>query len=209
MKRKTFEKYAAASSPYLAVVLGLYVFKNVFIALAIYYSAIVFFIATNGGKGLLKSIFSGWNYSAAAGSIIVCACSGGAIFLLWPYAKLENVNLVSTLAEYGLSGAACYIFVAAATILNPLLEELFWRGCFENEPTKPAFIDVVFAGYHLLALVLVIKVPITISAFIILFAVSWWFRFMKHKLGGLAVPYVAHLTADISIVAGIYFLIGQ
>mgnify|MGYP000297658849 CR=1 FL=1 len=209
MKRKAFEKYAAASSPYWAVVLGLYVFKNVFVALAIYYSAISFYLFINGGKGLLKSILSGWNYSAAAGSAIVCACSGVAIFLLWPYARLENVNLVSTLAEYGLSGAACYIFVATATILNPLLEELFWRGCFENEPTRPAFIDVVFAGYHVLALVLVINAPITISAFVILFAASWLFRFMKHKFGGLAVPYVAHLTADISIVAGIYFLIGQ
>jgi len=209
MKRKAFAKYAAASSPYLAVVLGLYVFKNVFFALAIYYSAIVFFIVTNGGKGLLKSILSGWNFSAAAGSAIVCACSGGAIFLLWPYAKLENVNLVSTLAEYGLSGAACYIFVGVSTIVNPLLEELFWRGCFENEPAKPAFIDVVFAGYHVLALVLVIKMPIALLGFVVLFAVSWCLRFMRHKLGGLAVPYVAHLTADISIVAGIYFLIGQ
>jgi len=98
MKRRAFEKYAAASSPYAAVVLGLYVFKNVFVALAIYYSAIVFFIATNGGKGLLKSILSGWNYSAAVVSAIVCACGGGVIFLIWPYARLYNVNLASTLA---------------------------------------------------------------------------------------------------------------
>ena len=209
MKRNTFEKYAATSSPYVAVVLGLYVFKSVFLALAIFYSAIVFFIVIKGGKGLLRTIFSGWNSLATVGSAIVCALGGVVIFLLWPYAKLENVNLTSTLAEYGLSGATCYIFVAVVTILNPLLEELFWRGCFQNDSTRPALIDVVFAGYHVLALVLVIKVPITILAFVVLFAASWWLRFMKHKLGGLAVPYIAHLVADVSIVAGIYFLISQ
>jgi membrane protease YdiL (CAAX protease family) len=209
MKRNAFKQYAAASSPYAAVVLGLYVFKNVFLALAIYYSAIVFFIVINGGKGLLRTIFSGWNYPATACSAIVFACGGVVIFFLWPYSKLENVNLTSTLAEYGLSGATCYIFVAVATILNPLLEELFWRGCFQNDATRPAFIDAVFAGYHVLALVLVITAPITILAFVVLFAASWWLRFMKHKFGGLAVPYIAHLTADVSIVAGIYFLISQ
>ncbi len=209
MKRNAFEKHAAASSPYVAVVLGLYVFKNVFVALAIYYSAIAFFIVIKSEKSLLRTIFSGCNSCAAAGSAIVFACGGVVIFLLWPYAKLENVNLTSTLAEYGLNGATCYIFVAAATILNPLLEELFWRGCFQNDPTRPAFIDVVFAGYHVLALVLVIKVPITILAFVVLFSASWWLRFMKHKFGGLAVPYIAHLVADVSIIAGIYFLISE
>jgi len=209
MKRNAFGKYAAASSPYVAVVLGLYVFKNVFFALAIYYSAITFFIVTKGGKGLLRTIFSGWNSCATAGSAIVCASCGVVIFLLWPYAKLENVNLTSTLAEYGLSGATCYIFVAVATILNPFIEELFWRGCFQNESTRPALIDVFFAGYHVLALVLVIKVPITILAFVVLFSASWWLRFMKDKHGGLAVPYIAHLAADVSIVSGIYFLISQ
>ena len=70
-------------------------------------------------------------------------------------------------------------------------------------------IDAVFVGYHVLALVLVIKVPITVLAFVVLFAASWWLRFMKHKLGGLAVPYIAHLVADVSIIAGIYFLVSQ
>ena len=209
MKRNSFEKYAAASSPYVAVVFGLYVFKSVFLALAIYYSAIAFIIVIKGGKELLRTIFSGWNCPATVGSAIVCASCGVVIFLLWPYAKLENVNLTSTLAEYGLSGATCYIFVAVVTILNPLLEELFWRGCFQNDARRPSLIDVVFAAYHVLALVLVIKVPITILAFVVLFAASWWLRFMRHKLGGLAVPYIAHLVADVSIVAGIYFLISQ
>ena len=209
MKRNTFEKYAAASSPYVAVVLGLYIFKSVFLALAIFYSAIVFFIVIKGSKGLLRTIFSGWNSLAAVGSAIVCALGGVVIFLLWPYAKLENVNLTSTLAEYGLRGATCYIFVVVVTILNPLLEELFWRGCFQNNSTKPALIDAVFAGYHLLALVLVINLPTTALAFFTLSGASWGLRFIKHKLGGLAVPYIAHLVADISIIAGIYFLINQ
>jgi len=56
---------------------------------------------------------------------------------------------------------------------------------------------------------LVIKMPIALLAFVVLFAVSWWLRFMRHKLGGLAVPYIAHLAADLSIVAGIYFLIRE
>ncbi len=83
------------------------------------------------------------------------------------------------------------------------------HGAFRQVNNRRWKTEIVFAGYHVLALVLVIKVPITILAFVVLFAASWWLRFMRHKLGGLAVPYIAHLAADVSIVAGIYFLISQ
>lgn len=209
MKKTAFPKYAASLTPYVAVVLGLYVFKSALIAIAIYYSGILLFIVIDGSKGLLRAILSGWNSLVAGMFAIVCAVSGIVIFLLWPYAKLENVNLVSTLADFGLSGTTCCIFLTAVIILNPLLEELFWRGCFQSKPGKPAFIDFVFAGYHVLALILVINLPTTALAFFTLSGASWGLRFIKHKLGGLAVPYIAHLVADLSIIAGIYFLINR
>ena len=200
-------KYTAPLLPYIAVILGLNVFKSAWVAIGIYYFGIIIFIAFDGQTSLLKSFFHGWNLLAALACMAACGFTGVIVFLLWPIAKLERINLSDTLSEYGLSGAGCYFFVLAVLILNPVFEELFWRGYLENKSQRPAWIDAAFAGYHVLALVIVINLPVTFLAFIALCTGSWGLRFVKARLGGLAVPYLAHLAAYASIIAAVYFII--
>ncbi|MBN2511738.1 MAG: hypothetical protein JXB18_02260 [Sedimentisphaerales bacterium] len=131
---------------------------------------------------------------------------GLVIYWFWPHAKTDTVDLSAVLHNYKLDGFAGGLFAAYSILVNPILEELFWRGCFNPSPRKPAFIDLAFAGYHGLALNLVLQPAYVIAVIILLIGVSWLFRHLKLANRGLAIPYIMHLAADISIIASIWML---
>ncbi len=155
----------------------------------------------------MGAVSKGWGWGTGVVLSSVFFLSGSAVFVFWPFAKLEGTELGGVLGDFGLAGTTGIVFGAAAIVVNPLLEELFWRGCFEDKVTRVSVIDIAFAGYHGLALVLVIRVWAAVGAFIVLCFASWALRYVKDRRGGLAVPYIAHLAADISIIAAIYGLL--
>ena len=207
MQNKTKLKFASISIPYIAILVGLFAFRNALIAIGIYYCGIIILMYFDKQSGVLKSFVSGWNWTIAITATLAGGFSGIIVFWLWDFAKLSDVNLSEILGIYGLQGSSIYIFVIAAITLNPLLEEFFWRGYLEDARKGPSWIDAAFAGYHVPALLLVIKPLMAIAAFIGLCGAGWGLRFIKNNLDGLLVPYLAHLAADASIIASIYFII--
>ncbi len=93
------------------------------------------------------------------------------------------------------------------SLINPLLEEYFWRA-FLGSDTKGFYIgDLLYAGYH--ALVLINKV----SYFTIIFSIAcltfvgWLWRKIKREDDGLLAPVLGHMAADISILTAVYLII--
>lgn len=207
MRNKTKLKFASISTPYIAILVGLFVFKNAFVAISIYYCGIIIVMYFDKQDGLLKSLVSGWNWIIAIMTVTAGGFSGAIVLYGWDFAKLSDVNLIEIFAMYGLQGSSIYIFVSAAITLNPLLEELFWRGYLVDARKGPSWIDAAFAGYHVPALLLVIKPLMATLAFIVLCIAGWGLRLIGNKLDGLLLPYLGHLAADVSIIAAIYFII--
>lgn len=207
MKHNRFLRWSGFLLPYAAVGIGVYAFKSAWIAIGIYYFGIVLFVAACGGRRLLGAVSKGWGWGTGVLLSSVFFLSGAAVFVLWPFAKLEGIEIGGVLGDFGLAPTTGIVFAVVAVAVNPLLEELFWRGCFEDKVTRVSVIDIAFAGYHGLALMLVIRVWAVAGAFIVLCFASWVLRYVTDRCGGLAVPYIAHLAADISIVAGVYCLL--
>lgn len=188
-----------AFCPYVAVIIGIYLLHNALIAIALYHLGIVAGLFYSGKANIFKTVFTGFNWPIALIMVILSLSVGLAVFFLWPYAKLEGVHLAQSLEKYGVNGFWAYVFSIYSIMVNPIMEEVLWRGYFKGDPYRPVWIDAAFAGYHILVLVMYISLPIAILAFVVLSLSSWILRAIRHQLGGLAVPCLMHFAADVAI----------
>lgn len=200
MKKTTWLKLISVAVPYAAVLIGLYVLKNAWITIGLYHIPIALFLITDDRNSLLKKIRTGSNSTIAAVSIILSAMVFPIIFFFWKYMQLENVRLNNALADFGLHGSSWFFFMIYFSIIQPFLEELYWRGYLQCNHRYFSWTDLAFAGYHMLVLGLFIKPLWLVIAFIVLTAAACGFRYIAYKLEGLVVPLLSHIAADISIV---------
>jgi hypothetical protein len=201
MKKTVWLRLIFAAVPYVAVLIGLYAFKNAWIAIGLYHLGIVFFLVAGDRHSLLKRIHKGWNSTMAATSIVVSVMTFFLIYLLWEYMQLENVRLDTALVGFGLHGSSWFFFMIYFSTVQPFLEELYWRGYMECNHKFFSWTDFAFAGYHILVLCFFIKWFWLVIAFIVLTAAAFGFRRIAYKLEGLSVPLLAHIAADVSIIA--------
>jgi len=100
-------------------------------------------------------------------------------------------------------------FAAQLCLLNPLLEELFWRGLFFSDRKRPAATDYCYAAFHFFALIPFMPALQAIIATAGLVGVGYCLRQMARRNGGaLMIPMLWHAAGDIAIVVAIAGLTG-
>jgi membrane protease YdiL (CAAX protease family) len=197
---------AAAASPYLAVIIGLYVLRNAWAAILLYHLAVIIFLIAGPNISLGQILRSGWNPAASAASAAMTVLGGVMLYLLWPYVRLPDATLGEVLTNFGLGGTSWVLFVVYYSTVHPLIEELYWRGDALAYGAGPSWRDIAFGGYHFVVLVLFIKVPWAIAVAVLLSAIAWGWRYAVRRYGGLGVPVVSHAVADLSIVMAVTFI---
>jgi len=193
--------------PYFAVLTGLYLLKNAWITIALYHLSIAIFIIVGDRKGILKKAGTGWNLPIAVLSMLLAAIIIPVVLLLWQYMQLDNISLNSSLAGLGLKGNSWFFFAIYFSTVQPVLEELYWRGYLICSNKFFSWPDVAFAAYHILVLALFIKWQWLIISFFALALTAYVWRYLANKLQGLIVPLLSHIAADISIIIVTYVLI--
>lgn len=200
----TFLSVCGIISPYLAVILGVFFFKSGLFAVLLYHLILLIcIIGISGSKGfnLLKS---GFNRSLVPLSCLAGLLPGVVIFLLWPIAKWDSVDLVQAMKSVNLTNRSFVVFALYACVVNPFLEESFWRGCFKFKSWMPNYVDAFFAGYHAIVLIPVVKPIFVLLSFIALTTVGWLFRNIYRLTGGLAICLLTHIIADIAILWAVW-----
>jgi membrane protease YdiL (CAAX protease family) len=202
--------------PYAAVGIGLYVFSSAPIAVGLYYGGAIVYIAATGPKELLAGP-AAWAGSATilgardrGLAIVTCgvfALAGVAVYYLWPVAVRADVDLATLLETMGLGGWRFLVFAVVFCLLNPVVEEVFWRGCLQDDRRRVSWIDAAFAGYHVPVLVMFINVGVSAVGFAILCTASWCLRRLRHKSGGLGLGWAAHFLADLSVMTAVWVLL--
>ena len=198
-------KALGLASPYGSVILGVFLFHNAWIAILLYH-AILALCVCMVNRAMVSELKKGFFWSQAFLLGFPALLCGFIIYGFWAYAKTDTADLSTVLHTYKLDDLAGGLFAVYSILVNPILEELFWRGCWNLSSRKPAFIDLAFAGYHGLALALILKPVYVIAAIGFLAGVSWLFRYLKQINRGLAIPYIMHLAADISIISSVWHL---
>jgi len=188
----------------MAVIVGMYLLRSAWAALLMYHLGIVLLIVYDGGVSGWKRLLLGRKPWPLFSAVIICLLSGPLVLALWQFMALEAaVDPGEILVRYGLTGRSWVCFIIYFVVVNPVLEELFWRDYLRSGQRKPSLIDAAFSGYHVLVLTLFIKGPWVFLGFCILLITGWVWRRISIEQQGLAVPWISHMVADASILIAV------
>lgn len=218
-----------AMAPYAAVAIGLYGLQNAWVAILGYHAQILFWVWRDrrdrrdprdprdrrDGRGpaapaglFTAPLKTGWSAPLLLGLGLPGLLLGPVLWVLLDVALRAGLVLGDWLARYGLSGSGWLLFVAYYGLLHPSLEQLHWDR-LRRDRRRAGWAHLLFAGYHVLVLMLLLKPVWVAVSFGVLLATSIaWARVREH-LGGLAVVAASHTIADAALMVTVYLLAGR
>jgi hypothetical protein len=97
------------------------------------------------------------------------------LYLLWPSIGIpEDIN--AYLQNIGLTKERWPYFIAYFLLINPWLEEYYWRGYLGSYSKRVVIEDVLFSGYHVMVLAGKIEIIWLIAILIVLSLIAWLWR---------------------------------
>jgi hypothetical protein len=192
--------------PYLAAWAGLFLFHNAWAALISLHIAFVLVIIVSKPIASPKTLFKSSHFRWVLLNILLGLLSGLAVYFLRPFVGL-SADFKGQMAQLGLTASTLPAFIAYFALVNPLLEEYFWRESLGNG-TKGFYMgDLLYAGYHAIVLIQRVSLPVTIFVVACLTLIGWFWRQIKREDGGLLAPVLGHMAADFSILLAVYLII--
>ncbi|MBI5297434.1 MAG: CPBP family intramembrane metalloprotease [Chloroflexi bacterium] len=192
---------------YAAVAIGLFGGRSAWGALIGFHLAMLFALWLDRRNLpppslLFKSKHRRWIVS----SLLVGSASGISLYLLWPWLGIAP-DLAAQLDALGLTRAAWPAFIAYFTLVNPWIEEYFWRGYLADNSRQPAPMDFIFAGYHAMLLIGRTNLPALALSLSVLVFGAWFWRQTSRKDDGLLAAALGHLIADLTILLAVYRMV--
>jgi hypothetical protein len=196
----------AFSLPSVAVLIGLHLLKSGWAAILLYHAGILAFLSHLGAWRSVRTWTRGWNGLVFAVLLVACLAAGPLLLVLVPVAAPPSLDLGAALHSIGLGRASWLGFMAYYTLINPWLEEGYWRGALGAPSPWLTAGDAFFAGYHAIVLVYFLSWVWSLLAALVLLAAAWVWRRVASRLEGLLIPCLSHLAADASVILAVHFL---
>jgi membrane protease YdiL (CAAX protease family) len=188
----------------MAVIAGVFFLRNAFAAVLFYHMVLLVCILKLNGASAFRKLTKGFHRYIGPVIVIGGIVPGLVIVYAWPLAKTAGIDLPNTLSSLNMGGPMLLLFALYACFVNPILEEAFWRGSFDKRSIWPNPIDALFAGYHAVAISPVVKPLFAVLLFAALVFTAWLFRQLYRLTGGLLIPFITHVIADIAILYAIW-----
>jgi membrane protease YdiL (CAAX protease family) len=188
--------------PYIAVLVGMYYFGSAWMAIGLYHAGMIAAMLTcRSDKHIAdqKRKASPLLYLTP----LVFAAGGLIFYLIWPYFD-PNGAVSGRLHEYGINRSMWPYFAVYFCVVNSFVEELFWRGLLGNTSVKLHPNDLYFAGYHALVLAAFTDLVWSLPVFVACAFAGWLWRMLRSATGGLFIPIITHLVADVGIVIAVH-----
>ena len=109
---------------------------------------------------------------------------------------VSHTDLGTWLAEYKLTGWSLLLMIPYFGIIHPVMEQLHWAPLREKTPAA----HILFAGYHMLVLVSLLKMPWLIACFVTLTITSIVWQHLTRKSDSLTPAILSHILADLGII---------
>lgn len=196
-------KWLASVPPYLAVWAGLFLFKSAWLTLIGFHLAILLALAYLRPSLPLDVFFRPAKSRDVLTGILLGASSGLGLYFLWD-AFAISASLGEQLAEIGLNRSTWLGFIAYFVLVNPFIEEYFWRGVLGSETRSLYPGDLIYAGYHVLVVWNKTHPLSTIFMLIVLTLAGWSWRQLRRRDASLLAPLLSHMFADLSILLAVY-----
>jgi membrane protease YdiL (CAAX protease family) len=203
---KILAKISPYLMPFVIMLFGLYWFENVWIAMLGYHLLAGLILLRNRQFHRVQQLWEGGGMLLSLVCMVLGATAGWLIYLSVGFIHLPP-NLAESLQAFGLSNGSWWFFILHYAIVNPVIEELYWRGFLGSESRLPTLSDICYAAYHPLVLAKFIAWQWTLPVLIGLVAMGW--RWLSAYSKGLRLATLMHASADLSIILAIYNLAHQ
>jgi membrane protease YdiL (CAAX protease family) len=197
------KKWFAIIPPYLAVWVGLFFFHSAWGALLGFHIAIVFVLFLLKPKVPLAVLFKPVPLRSIVGNVFLCSAGGLGLYLLWNFLVIQP-GLINSLNALGLNGVTWFGFITYFSLVNPIIEEYFWRGALGSETRSFYIGDLAYAGYHVLVIWEKTQLYTVLMAVATLTLIGWVWRQVYRRDGSLLTPILGHMVADFSILLAVY-----
>ncbi len=189
--------------PYLAVWAGLFLFKSAWFSLIGFHVAILIVILIKRSTLPFNILFKSTSAKWVLFSVLFCSASGIGLYFLWGAFGIAD-ELPSQLQTLGLNSSSWIPFITYFSLVNPFVEEYFWRGVLGSDSKNLHSCDAVFAGYHAMILWGRVNPLSMLFAVIILVSAGWLWRQISRDDHGLLAAVLGHMAADFSMLLTIY-----
>jgi membrane protease YdiL (CAAX protease family) len=196
-------KWLTALLPYLAVAIGLFWIHHAFWALLSFHFAILLALLLGRSTVPVKILFQSKDSRWVILSIFLCGSSGISLYFLWSYFEVV-VDLPRYIESFGLTNSTWPIFITYFVLVNPLIEEYFWRGYLGSSTRHLYISDFLYAGFHGLVLMGKMPVSVVLYSLVVLVLAGWFWRQIARADDGLLAPVLGHMAADFTILLAIY-----
>lgn len=183
--------------PYLAVFAGMSLLGNAWGALAGFYLSLLPLLLAEADQ--VRRFFTPVSFRILLPIALAGLAGGLGLWLVWPMAGLPP-DFPARLERLGLRCADWPLFLACFALLNPFLEEWYWRGALGSNLPLPQPVDFLYAGYHVSILALFAAPGWVLVAFLLLAGAGWFWRQTVRMTGSLLPAALSHLLADASIL---------
>jgi len=196
-------KWLTTVLPYLAVGLGMFWFRNAWAALLGFHLAIILSLLIAGSSVPLRTLFQSTNFRWVLLSLAFSGSGGLILYLFWSSLGITS-DLSGHVGSLGLNSSNWIAFIAYFSLVNPFIEEYFWRGYLGSPAKGPYLSDFIYAGFH--ALILVGNVPAgsIVFSLIVLVLAGWFWRQVARQDNGLLAPVLGHMAVDFTILVVVY-----
>ena len=127
-----YKKWLMPILPYLAVWAGLFFFKNAWFTLLGFHAAIFLALAFARPVVRVNILFKSKSLKWILFSVLFCSTSGIGLYFLWDVFGVAK-DLPAQLVSMGLNSNSWIPFIAYFSLVNPFIEEYFWRGVLVND----------------------------------------------------------------------------
>jgi len=195
-------KWIAPAMAYLAVGLGL-LFHSAFGALVGFHAAIILSLLIARPNIPFSILWKNTNIKWIVLSILLCGSSGIALYLTWGRFSFAS-DLSSQIEALGLTSSTWIPFIAYFALVNPFVEEYFWRGYLGSEAKSLHVSDFLYSGFHGLILIGKVRGDAVLFGLSMLVLAGWFWRQIAREDHGLLAPLLGHMAADFTILMVVY-----
>jgi hypothetical protein len=191
--------------PYITLGIGLLVLQNAWIAIFSYHLCMIIIIMLSHEHLPLRQLVRSTGYKIPLFTALIGACGGILLYLLWPLLDISP-DIKMYFQNIGLTQAAWPYMIIYFILVNPWIEEYYWRGYLVSESKYIMPVDLFFAGYHVMLLAGKIDYIWLIVVLAALSFAAWLWRQANRISQGLLPSLASHMAADITIIFSIYWL---
>ncbi|MYL55562.1 CPBP family intramembrane metalloprotease [Pontibacillus yanchengensis] len=203
-------------APAFMIFVGLQIFSNVVLTFILFYG---WLLAIPLVQRRAEGSFLGWKWSPfylgigiGTGLLFFVFIFGGMYWLHPYFIDMEKLNLL--LEEWGFSGRGVMGLILVLLVINPILEEMYWRGFMHERLNRIChewqtilFTSFFYTLYHFLSVLPMFEYPLNIMAVLPVFIAGVLWGYIREWTGSIVGTVVSHILGDFGIMCVYWFIV--